>query len=226
MSAASVLAPLGHPEYNGLYGGIGAHCSYLAGELVAHDAAAFTGDFAFGVDNRNLLVGRALLKLFDVFFHVDRLHLGGIVGAEEFGKIDLHLIAVFQAVHKAGVEPGLGGAESKAVRKGTHFLRLHATGCRHFIGKRAPDGTEEFFVLLTVLGADIVTDIHFSGALELAVTDKLDVDIKGVQQILKEELGASQTVERAFALGIHEEPVGHGSEVVFVPMRIKRRPSI
>ena len=150
------------PENDRLDGGIRPDLRNFPGELLSCDAAAGTDDVTFGVQDGDLF-GTAVLEVLDVVGHGHFLQLVRVVLAEQMAEVFLHLVAVFQTVHEAFVQPVLRVSQGQMVGPVAERIGADAAGGGHVFHHRLPDRAEEGQVLFPVFGAHLTADIRFSG---------------------------------------------------------------
>ena len=110
----------------------------------------------------------------------------------------------------------LGEGQGKVVNEEVERVQTDAPGLGGLSGDVLPDGIDHYLVLLHVLRAGSVLDVHLSGALVLAVAYELVVDSKLVEQVLEEDHPAAyaehEGIATVMAGGVNL--VGNGSQII------------
>ena len=201
------------PENDRLDGGIRPDLRDFPGELLSRDAASGTDDVTLRIQDGDL-VGALVLEVLDVVGHRHFLQLVRIVHPEQMAEVVLHLVAVFQAVHEASVQPVLRVAQGQMVGPVAERIGAEAPGGGHVFHHRLPEGAEEGQVLFPVLGAHLAADIRLSGRFVAAVADQFDLDAEAVQQVFIVHGGRCEAGQAPFGIGMHEYAVSHGTQVI------------
>ena len=170
--------------------------------ILAAPATAFAREnIPVSIDNRDLFLRSGVR--FDLGRHIifegDELDIFVFVLPGEYRHLLLVSFDCQDLVRKVMLCHVLGEVDRQVVDEIVERVDTYSPGLRGLVGDALPHGVDHDLVLFHVLGTRGVADVHFSGALVLAVADQLVVDTKFVQEILEEDHPSPQTKHEVVA---------------------------
>ena len=127
----------------------------------------------------------------------------------------LHLVHVAELVHHTAVQGHSGiGNHGQRIGQGVQFANLHVAALSHVLQHVCPDAEQVGSNLLAIGRRHLGADEGLHGALVCAHLEHLHLHANLLHHVLEEHDLRCHTAEVHIALGVEQNRVGHGRQVV------------